>query len=107
MLVGPDALDCGFVLVGTDPANAWSCAESAVENATPHWFAIQFEGVDSDVWQASMLTSAGQRFILKYDSNYMGGPGLMPRFSRDTCNGRVVLTQLRTQPGVELQCSRR
>jgi hypothetical protein len=107
MLTGPDALECGFVPIGADPAPAWSCAEAASSNRTPHWFAMQLQGVDSDVWQASLLTPAGQQFILNYDSNYMGGPGLMPRFSRDTCNGRVVLATLRTRSGAELQCSRK
>ena len=105
-LTGADALECGLVPIGTDPAKAWGCAESASRSGTPHWFAMQLQGIDSDIWQASLLTPSGQRFILNYDSNYMGGPGLMPRFSRDTCNGRVVLVTLRTRPGVELQCSR-
>ncbi len=107
MLTGHNALECGLVPVGADPAKAWSCAETAVRNGTPHWFAMEFQGVDSDVWQASLLTPDGQQYILNYDSNYMGGPGLMPRFSRDTCNGRIVLVALRTRPGVELQCSRK
>ena len=106
-LTGADALECGLVPLGADSAKAWSCAESASRNGTPHWFAMQLQGIDSDIWQASLLTPSSQQFILDYDSNYMGGSGLMPRFSRDTCNGRVVLVTLRTKPGVELQCSRK
>jgi len=104
MLTGPSARQCGLVTLGQDPSAAWQCAQSADTSGTPYWFAMQRQGVDSDVWLAALLTPSGQRYILTYDSNYMGGPGLLPRFSRDACSGRIVLTQ-KAQQG--LQCSRK
>ena len=103
MLAGPSARQCGFVPLGKDPAEAWNCAQAADRSNASYWFAIQHQGVDSAVWQAALLTPSGERYILSYDSNYMGGPGLLPRFSRDTCAGRIVLT-----PKAQslLQCSR-
>ena len=92
MLVGPSARPCGLVPLGEDPTDAWKCAQAADASSTPHWFAIQRQGIDSEVWVASLLKPSGERFILTYDSNYMGGPGLLPRFTRDACKGRVVLT---------------
>ena len=104
MLTGPSARQCGLVPLGKDPAEAWSCAQAADRSNAPYWFAVQRQGVDSDVWQAALLTPSGQRYILSYDSNYMGGPGLLPRFSRDTCVGHIVLTP---KAQSSLQCSRK
>ena len=103
MLTGPNAKQCGPVSLGSDPSSAWRCAQDAAQQSTPHWFAVQREGIDSDVWLASMLTPSGQRFILSYDSNFMVVPELLPRFTREACNGTVVFT-----PGSKaaLQCSR-
>ena len=103
MLTGPDALRCGLVPLGQDPSHAWECAQAADSSNKPHWFAMQRQGIDSEIWVASLLTPSGQRFILTYDSNYMGGSGLLPRYTRDACRGHVVLAPA-TQAG--LQCSR-
>jgi len=103
MLAGTGARQCGFVRLGADPADAWDCAQAADRSNAPYWFAIQRQGIDSDVWQAALRTPSGQRYILSYDSNYMGGPGLLPRFSRDSCAGPIVLA-----PNAQswLRCSR-
>jgi len=103
MLTGPNARQCGLVQLGEDPTDAWKCAQAADSSDTPHWFALQRQGIDSEAWVASLLTPAGERFILTYDSNYMGGPGLLPRFIRDTCAGRVVFTPA---ANAGLQCRR-
>ena len=102
MLTGPGARQCGLVALGQDPSAPWQCAQSADGSGTPYWFALQRQGIDSDVWIAALMTPDGHRYILSYDSNYMGGPGLLPRFSRDTCDGLVVLA-----PPYGLQCSRK
>jgi hypothetical protein len=104
LLTGPSARQCGLVTLGQDPSIAWKCAQTADKSGEPYWFAMQRQGVDSDIWLAALLTPSGQRYILTYDSNYMGGPGLLPRFSRDTCSGRIVLSP-KSRSG--LQCSRR
>ncbi len=103
MLTGPNARQCGLVQLGEDPTDAWKCALAADSSDTPHWFAMQRQGIDSEAWVASLLAPSGERFILTYDSNYMGGPGLLPRFIRDTCAGRVVLTPT---ANAGLQCRR-
>jgi hypothetical protein len=104
MLTGPSAERCGPVLLGKDPTQAWNCAQAADQRGTPYWFALQLQGIDSDVWLASLRTPSGQRFILSYDSNFMGGAGLLPRFVREACNGTVVF-----RPGSKaaLQCARK
>ena len=104
MLVGESALDCGFVRLGTPVETAWRCAEAATSSGTPHWFALEQSGVDSDVWIASILDQSGRAYILEYDSNYTGGPGLQPRFTRAACNGRIVFKPSASRP---LQCGRK
>ena len=104
MLTGPSAERCGPVPIGKDPDQAWSCARAAEQRGIPHWFALQLQGIDSDVWLASLRTPSGQRFILSYDSNFMGGAGLLPRFVREACNGTVVFAPSSKTP---LQCSRK
>lgn len=90
-IVGAGATSCGRVTLGQDPAEAWGCAQLADSKGIPHWFAMQREGIDSTMWSASLLSPSGERFILIYDSNYMGGPGLLPSFTRMTCDGHVAL----------------
>ena len=104
MLTGSNARQCGLVTLGQDPSAAWQCAQSADTSDAPYWFAMQSQGIDSDAWVAALLTPSGQRYVLTYDSNYMGGPGLLPRFSRDTCSGHIVFTP-KAQQGI--QCSRK
>jgi hypothetical protein len=92
MLTGPGAKKCGLVQFGENPATAWACARAADRQGLPYWFALELDGFDSDVWVASLMTPDGSRFILEYDSNYMGKPGLLPRFDRKACIGNVVLS---------------
>lgn len=103
-IVGPSAKPCGRVSLGMDPAVAWRCAEQADSQGIPYWFAMQREGIDSKLWSAALLTPSGERFILLYDSNYMGGPGLLPSLTRRTCDGQIGLA-----PGYPegLMCRRR
>jgi hypothetical protein len=98
LLTGPNARYCGVVALGEDPTSAWACARAADHHGMPYWLVLQQQGVDSDVWVASLRTPAGGHFILTYDSNYMGPPGLTPRFTRDTCNGAVALTRSQEAP---------
>jgi len=104
MLTGSSARQCGLVPLGKDPAAAWKCAQSADRKNAPYWFALQRRAIDSEAWSAAVLTPSGQRYILAYDSNYMGGPGLLPRFTREACDGQIVL-ELQTPKG--LNCSRK
>src|SRR5690554_1716412 len=71
MLSGPDAEECGLVRLDQDPSPAWQCAQASEQQGRPYWLALQRQGIDSDVWLASLRTPAGQHFILTYDSNYM------------------------------------
>ncbi len=103
-IVGPGAKSCGRVPLGQDPMKAWQCAEDADRRGAAHWFAIQREGIDSDIWLASLRTESGQKFILSYDSNYMGGPGLQPSFTKYVCNERIGFSPDLGQP---LHCVRR
>jgi hypothetical protein len=90
-IVGAEAKPCGRVSLGQDLTEAWHCAQLADSQGTPHWFAMQREGIDSEMWSASLLSPSGERFILVYDSNYIGGSGLLPSFTRMTCDGHVTL----------------
>ena len=103
MLVGANARECGFVALGQDPTAAWECAKNADGDDSPYWVAIERQGIDSDVWIAALLTPSGVRYILTYDSNYMGGPGLLPRFTREACVGQLVLDKERRKI---IQCLR-
>ena len=85
MLTGKDAKPCGMVALGQKPDAAWACAQEADKRDSAYWIAIELEGVDSDIWHAAMRTPSGQYFVLEYDSNHMGAPGLLPRFKRDAC----------------------
>lgn len=90
-IVGASAKPCGMVSLGTDPTVAWRCAEQADSQGIPYWFAMQREGIDSKLWSAALLAPSGERFILLYDSNYMGGSGLLPSLTRLTCDGKIDL----------------
>jgi hypothetical protein len=105
-IVGSEARSCGRVPLGQDPAEAWHCAQLADSEGIPHWFAMQREGIDSTLWSASLLSPSGERFILIYDSNYRGGPGLLPSFTRMTCDGHVTLDPS-FPDGSGLRCARR
>lgn len=91
MLTGPGARECGLVPLGKDSAAAWQCAQAADSQRGPYWFAIERRGIDSEVWTAALRAPDGQRYMLLYDSNYMGGPGLLPRFTRNACTGFTTL----------------
>jgi hypothetical protein len=91
MLTGPAARECGLVPLGQDPTAAWQCAQAADSQRIPYWFAIERQGIDSQVWTAALRAANGQRYMLHYDSNYMGGPGLLPRFTRNACAGFSTL----------------
>ena len=91
-LTGAGARECGLVPLGQDPTNAWRCAQAADSEGIPYWIAIQRQGIDSAVWAASLFTPEGTRYVIGFDSNVQGGPGLMPRFTRAPCSGHVVLT---------------
>lgn len=84
-LSGTSAEGCGFVSLADNPASSWRCAQSADQNNKPFWFAIERRGVDSEIWEAVGRTSSGERYLLVYDSNPYGQPGLLPRFTRDAC----------------------
>lgn len=90
-LAGPGARDCGFVPLGHDPADAWRCAQAADGKGGPYWFALQRQGIDSQVWTAVLLTPEGKRYLISFDSNVQGGSGLNPRFTQEACPDRVFL----------------
>ena len=103
-LSGSSAKDCGLVPLKDDPASSWRCAQSADQDNKPFWFAIERQGVDSDVWEAVGRTSSGERYLLVYDSNPYGRAELMPRFTRDTCLTGFVFNP---SSNGALSCSRR
>lgn len=103
MLTGSNARECGFVALDQDPIFPWECARIADEQNIPYWIAIERSGIDSDVWIAGLRTPAGVRYVLTYDSNYLGGAGLLPRFSREACEGQLVLDMERQKI---IQCLR-
>lgn len=91
MLTGPNARECGLVALGQDATAAWQCAQAADSQRIAYWFAIEHSGIDSELWVATLRAANGQRYLLHYDSNYMGGPGLLPRFTRNACTGFTTL----------------
>lgn len=103
MLTGPQARECGFVAHDQDPAPAWQCVEDADELGVPYWIAIERVGIDSDVWVAGLRTPSGMRYVLTYDSNYMGTAEPLPRFIREACNRKLVLDMKRKSV---IQCLR-
>jgi hypothetical protein len=102
-LTGDAARACGLVSLGKDARDSWACAKEADDQGTPYWIALEREGIDSAVWIAALMNPAGERFILTYDSNYRGGAGLLPRISREKCDGKLVLDLKRKTP---IQCQR-
>lgn len=79
MLVGPNARACGLVPLGGAADVSWACAQDAEARGAPYWIAIERAGVDSEVWVAALRTPSGGRYILKYDSDYLGRGGRRPR----------------------------
>lgn len=90
LISGQGARECGLVPLGSPADHTWECARAAEADGVAHWFAVEMPGIDSDVWIAGIRAADGSKYILYYDSNYMGGPDLLPRFTRETCKGQLV-----------------
>jgi len=102
-LSGSNAKDCGLIALDHAPDAGWACARAADKAKAPFWFAVERRGIDSDIWEAIGRDSAGERYLLLYDSNPYGRPGLLPRFTREICPGEFVFTP---SANSALQCYR-
>ncbi len=89
-LGGRAAKQCGLVPIGHDAKSAWRCVGDAERKGEAFWFALQQQGIDSEVWIAAIRTPSGAHLILDYDSNVDGGPGLKPRFYQKNCPHRIL-----------------
>lgn len=103
LISGKGARECGLVPLGSPANDAWECARAAEAEGTAHWFAVEMPGIDSDVWIAGIRAADGSKHVLYYDSNYIGGPDLLPRFTRETCKGQLVFDSDRKKM---IQCLR-
>ena len=86
-LSGPSANDCGIIHLNASLESGWNCAVENDADARPFWLAVRTRGIDSDSWRAIGRARNGDRFVLSYDSNPSGGPGLNPRIIVDACAG--------------------
>ena len=81
---GANARDCGFVRLVDDHAAAVACARDATSAGKAYALAIQFQGVDSLVWQGAARDEHGKLWVLYYDSDPAGG-GATPTLSAVPC----------------------
>jgi hypothetical protein len=58
-IAGPDAVDCGEVADGADPAAAWGCAVDAFDAGQPFFVVFDGHGIDSVL--ISAMVSDGDR----------------------------------------------
>lgn len=89
---GPSATACGSVGLGRDRTAVDACAVAAQRANRPFWFAIQQQGVDSEVWSAVVLTSDGTGYSFLYDGDPSGGSQIGARIERSRCSELRVVT---------------
>jgi len=103
MLTGPHAYICKLVFLNDDIEKAWGCVTEVEKTNNPYWIAIELQGIDSSIWIAGLRTPSGNTYILEYDSNYRGGSGILPSFSRKQCVENLTLNIVAP---IIIQCSR-
>ncbi len=85
-LAGADSQDCGSVPLGNDHTAAIACAKSTTASGRAYRLAMQFQGVDSLVWQGAVRNEQGKLWVLYYDSAPSGGAGAGPTLSSVPCH---------------------
>jgi hypothetical protein len=84
-LAGADSQDCGSVPLGNDRNPAMACARSATSGGRAYRLAMQFQGVDTLVWQGAVRNGQGKLWVLYYDSGLTGSSGAGPTLSTVQC----------------------
>jgi len=72
-LAGPESQDCGSVPLGNDRRTTFTCAKHALAAGTAFRVALQYQGVDSFIWQGAARDEHGRLWLLSYDSDPSGG----------------------------------
>lgn len=92
-LVGPQAVDCGYVPVGQDRARADSCALVQFRSLRPFWVRYEKGGVDSTIEWVFLRAQDGRLVWLSYDSDTSGSGSPFfaePRVSERPCAAHVI-----------------
>lgn len=84
-LSGASAKDCGIFPLNSNPASGWECAVKLDSQGRPFWFAVQFQGIDSETWQAIGRDVSGNRYVLAFDSYPRGEPVSDRNFTVTPC----------------------
>ncbi len=88
MIAAEEAIDCGEVGVGEDPATVVACVEQALADGTAFTARQQLQGIDSAAITAYVVDSAGVVQRLGYDSNVCGGAEC-----NEDCGPRVSIAE--------------
>ena len=84
-LAGADSQDCGSVPLGNDRSAALACARSTTTGGRAYRLAMQFQGVDTLVWQGAVRNGQGKLWVLYYDTGPSGSSGAGPTLSTVPC----------------------
>lgn len=72
---GPDAVNCGHVLLGGDRSMADACVLKAFADGKPFHVRYEMQGTDSHVALGVVRSGVGKVFFLLYDGDPGGGGG--------------------------------
>lgn len=92
-LVGPQAVDCGYVPAGQDKARADSCALLEFRSLRPFSVRYQRNGIDSQIEWVFLRAQDGRLLWLRYDSDTSGSGSrffAVPRIWEQPCAAHVI-----------------
>jgi hypothetical protein len=91
---GSDAVDCGRYLLDQSRTMATAeqlrksvtCGSAAAKDRKPFLALVQYQGIDSLVFEGLLGTAEGKMHRFSYDSAPCGGPGCPGRFTIERCD---------------------
>ena len=92
-LVGPQAVDCGYVPARSDTTGADACALEQFRSLRPFWVRYGQPGIDSRIEWVFLRAQDGRLVWLWYDSDVRGSGSALfaqPRVFERPCSGQVL-----------------
>ena len=99
-VAGSAARECGFVSLNTDASGALTCARGMLDGKDPFLIGVQFQGIDSYVWEGVAADASGQLSYVTFDSDTMGSVCKNPRVTVVRCASII----LPNEKGQQFQC---
>jgi hypothetical protein len=105
-LAGASSQDCGSIPIVESPDAAIACTNQAMQAHAAFRLAIQYRGIDSDIWEGAAGDDHGHLWVLWFDSAPGGGPGGNPFLKVSVCHQVLFLPMpdLRASPRDRITC---